>query len=94
MNVHVVLLSTITNSLPKNCLDCNELRKSSEFDCAWCDSVHRCSDGADRLREHWESNGCAAKNISGDGQGRQSGSDRSIFIWNSEHFKKLFGLVI
>jgi len=52
----------------QNCQDCNELRKTSEFDCAWCDSVHRCSDGADRLREHWESNGCAAKNVSGDGQ--------------------------
>ena len=53
----------------KNCEDCNDLRKSSEFDCAWCDSVHRCSDGADRLREHWEAEGCAAKNVSGDGQG-------------------------
>ena len=30
--------------------------------------MHRCSDGADRLREHWESNGCAARNVSGDGQ--------------------------
>ena len=55
-------------SIIKNCQDCNKLRKTSEFDCAWCDSVHRCSDGADRLREHWESNGCAAKNVSGDGQ--------------------------
>lgn len=52
----------------QNCQDCNKLRKTSEFDCAWCDSVHRCSDGADRLREHWESNGCATKNVSGDGQ--------------------------
>jgi len=52
----------------QNCEDCNDLRKSSEFDCAWCDSVHRCSDGADRLREHWEAEGCAAKNVSGDGQ--------------------------
>ena len=55
-------------SISKSCQDCNDLRKTSEFDCAWCDSVHRCSDGADRLREHWESNGCAAKNVSGDGQ--------------------------
>ena len=28
------------------------------------DSNFRCSDGADRLREHWEENGCSTFNIS------------------------------
>ena len=34
------------------------------YSCTWCPDVHRCSDGADRLREHWDTNECGIKNIS------------------------------
>ena len=60
----------------QSCFDCNELRKKSEFSCAWCESVHRCSDGADRLREHWESNKCSDFNVT-DQCGSVGGSDHT-----------------
>ena len=47
-----------------SCDDCANLRANSEFACSWCPSVHRCSDGADRLREHWDQNSCHIKNVS------------------------------
>ena len=34
------------------------------FRCTWCTNVHRCSDGADRLREHWDKNECSWHNVS------------------------------
>ena len=37
-----------------NCEDCTVMRMTSPFRCTWCPGVHRCSDGADRLREHWD----------------------------------------
>ena len=47
-----------------SCKSCMDLRDSSEFECVWCDKVQRCSDGADRLREHWDANLCPASNSS------------------------------
>ena len=47
-----------------SCDDCANLRQNTEFSCTWCPSVHRCSDGADRLREHWDQNGCNLNNVS------------------------------
>lgn len=47
-----------------SCSSCMDLRENSDFDCVWCDKVQRCSDGADRLREHWDSNLCPARNTS------------------------------
>lgn len=47
-----------------SCDDCANLRSNSEFACTWCPSVHRCSDGADRLREHWDQNACYINNVS------------------------------
>lgn len=47
-----------------NCQSCLRMRQTSEFACAWCADVGRCSDGADRLREHWDQNQCGAYNAS------------------------------
>jgi len=47
-----------------SCDDCLNLRQTSEFGCTYCPAVHRCSDGADRLREHWDQNECAFNNVS------------------------------
>lgn len=41
-----------------SCDACMNLRETSEFGCSYCPAVHRCSDGADRLREHWDQNRC------------------------------------
>ncbi|XP_059099133.1 plexin domain-containing protein 1-like [Tigriopus californicus] len=48
----------------QSCEECSSLRQSTEFECTWCSSIHRCSDGADRLREHWNTNECANRNVS------------------------------
>jgi len=42
-----------------SCDACMNLRATSEFGCSYCPAVHRCSDGADRLREHWDENRCS-----------------------------------
>lgn len=42
-----------------SCDACMNLRETSEFSCSYCPAVHRCSDGADRLREHWDHNRCS-----------------------------------
>ncbi len=49
----------------QSCEECAALRDTSEFGCTWCSKVHRCSDGADRLREHWDNSGCQANNVTG-----------------------------
>ena len=46
-----------------SCEACSALRDQSDFKCTWCAKVHRCSDGADRLREHWDSNLCPQNNM-------------------------------
>ena len=46
----------------QSCDECVQMRKTSSFQCAWCPAVNRCSDGADRLREHWDLKECPASN--------------------------------
>ncbi|OTF70679.1 hypothetical protein BLA29_008666 [Euroglyphus maynei] len=40
----------------RDCQSC--LTGNSSFSCVWCDSVQRCSDGYDRLRQEWVTNHC------------------------------------
>lgn len=47
----------------RSCEACAKLRDESEFACSWCPSAHRCSDGADRLREKWDQMQCGAENV-------------------------------
>jgi len=66
------MTNTVVRFVPKptcvqqhNCEDCAALRASTSFACAWCPKARRCSDGADRMREHWDAAGCAASNVTG-----------------------------
>jgi len=47
-----------------SCGSCLDLRLKTNFTCFWCESAGHCSDGADRLREHWDSNECHLVNSS------------------------------
>ncbi|CAB4062509.1 unnamed protein product [Lepeophtheirus salmonis] len=60
----VVFTAKPTCIQQKSCEECSKFKENSPFNCVWCDKVSRCSDGADRLREHWDLNECAANNIS------------------------------
>lgn len=44
------------------CGQCVDLTRSSEFGCLWCEASGHCSDGADRLREHWNNQECHLTN--------------------------------
>jgi len=44
-----------------SCSSCVSLSQTSEFACVWCEASG-CSDGADRLREHWNNNQCHLTN--------------------------------
>merc|ERR1719430_1295169 len=46
----------------KTCSSCMSLSESSEFTCYWCEAAGHCSDGADRLREAWDTNECHLSN--------------------------------
>merc|ERR1712150_146875 len=46
------------------CGECSTMATETPFDCVWCEHINRCSDGADRLREHWDTHGCNTQNIS------------------------------
>jgi len=48
----------------KTCGECSTMATETPFDCVWCDHINRCSDGADRLREHWDNHGCNTFNTS------------------------------
>ena len=50
----VVFTAQPTCITQMSCEECAAMRLTSPFRCSWCPSVHRCSDGADRLREHWD----------------------------------------
>ena len=39
-----------------SCNQYSDLRQSSNFSCVWCEAAGHCSDGADRKREHWDTN--------------------------------------
>ena len=45
-----------------SCGQCVELTRTSEFGCLWCEASGHCSDGADRLREHWNNQECHLTN--------------------------------
>merc|ERR1712223_1472456 len=45
-----------------SCNQCSDLRQSSNFSCVWCEAAGHCSDGADRKREHWDTNECPLSN--------------------------------
>lgn len=47
-----------------SCSSCSNLRSSSNFTCAWCEAAGHCSDGADRLRQHWNNHQCHLANQS------------------------------
>ncbi|XP_063852659.1 LOW QUALITY PROTEIN: plexin domain-containing protein 1-like [Scylla paramamosain] len=42
-----------------SCLDC--LSQKISFQCHWCDSISRCSNGLDRNRQEWLLNNCEAR---------------------------------
>jgi hypothetical protein len=48
----------------ESCGECLDLRLKTDFKCFWCEAAGHCSDGADRLREHWNSNECHLVNSS------------------------------
>jgi hypothetical protein len=48
----------------ESCGSCLDLRLTTNFTCFWCEAAGHCSDGADRLREHWNSNACHLVNSS------------------------------
>jgi len=46
----------------QSCGECAALTRSSDFGCMWCEASGHCSDGADRLREHWNAHECHLTN--------------------------------
>jgi len=46
-----------------SCSDCIEASMTIAFQCQWCPSVGRCSDGLDRRRQEWQEQSCD-KNVS------------------------------
>ncbi|KAH9519075.1 Plexin domain-containing protein 1 [Bulinus truncatus] len=68
-----IKIDTITNGtvvvlkpLPtcNRLLDCNSCVKheNMKFDCKWCNTIGRCSDGLDWYRQHWDKEGCQQSN--------------------------------
>ncbi|CAG7726554.1 unnamed protein product, partial [Allacma fusca] len=45
----------------KSCHECS--RHETSFDCVWCISAGRCSDGTDRNRQDWITKGCLVDNV-------------------------------
>merc|ERR1712038_810680 len=71
INIDNVMINTRTvatfSALPTcvaqtSCNQCSDLRQSSNFSCVWCEAAGHCSDGADRKREHWDTNECHLSN--------------------------------
>lgn len=42
----------------KSCTECIEASAAIPFQCQWCPSVGRCSDGLDRRRQEWQERSC------------------------------------
>jgi len=42
----------------KSCSECIEASLTIAFQCQWCPSVGRCSDGLDRRRQEWQEQSC------------------------------------
>ena len=79
----VVFTSKPTCIRQTSCDSCVQLSKTSEFQCSWCPEVHRCSDGADRLREHWDENSCGLSNITTSDQCLNSKGSENVEWRNS-----------
>ena len=47
--------------LASSCEECTT--QKTNFDCSWCHSVSRCSDGIDSFRQEWTELGCHNKVI-------------------------------
>lgn len=45
-----------------SCGQCVDLTRTSDFGCLWCEASGHCSDGADRLREDWNTQECHLTN--------------------------------
>ncbi|KAG8180850.1 hypothetical protein JTE90_023004 [Oedothorax gibbosus] len=60
----------------KDCTSC--LAADAKLECSWCESVKRCSDGIDRARQVWISNGCIInKQITCPANSLSTSTDRS-----------------
>jgi len=87
-----IMTKTVVRFTPKptciqqrSCEACSALRASTTFACAWCPKAHRCSDGADRLREKWDKDGCGASNVTG-GADECALASHSGLEWRSSAF--------
>ena len=52
----VVVVAACVSS--KSCSECIEASLTIAFQCQWCPSVGRCSDGLDRRRQEWQEQSC------------------------------------
>ena len=60
-NMAIILDPLLTCNTASSCDECTELK--SGFNCAWCHSVPRCSDGIDRHRQEWIEASCSRKAV-------------------------------
>ena len=60
-NMAIILDPLLTCNTASSCDECTELK--SGFNCAWCHSVSRCSDGIDRHRQEWIEASCSSKAV-------------------------------
>ncbi|GLV39243.1 lethal (1) G0289 [Carabus blaptoides fortunei] len=62
-NYTVIYLSALPTCLSnKDCVSCVS-KPTSNFMCAWCTGINRCSSGMDRHRQDWLLRGCERKKI-------------------------------
>jgi len=66
----VVFAACVTR---KSCTECIEASLTIAFQCQWCPSVGRCSDGLDRRRQEWQEQSC----------------DKNVCNLHSSHFTDL-----
>ncbi|XP_059148939.1 plexin domain-containing protein 1-like isoform X2 [Physella acuta] len=59
----VVLKPLPTCNRLSDCKSCIE-HKNVAFDCRWCNTIGRCSDGLDWYRQHWDREGCQQSSVS------------------------------
>ena len=60
-SVAIILDPLPTCNTASSCDECTKLK--SGFNCAWCHSVSRCSDGIDRHRQEWVEASCSRKAV-------------------------------
>ena len=57
----IILDPLPTCNTASSCTDCTELK--SGFNCSWCPSLSRCSDGIDRHRQEWIDADCKCEAV-------------------------------